>query len=204
MLLTTLQHPAAILRGQWELADPQVAYLRRVVKSPGRRPVDITQPAPDAKLYATLDNLRQFHVEAADMGWMSLDLETCGDHLICAGMTAFEMEGPGVGQTLCLRFRLRSGMLAWSTRELPEVAAELYGLLADPTVGKLLHNGINFDLALLEFNGFRVEGPVWDTMAMWHTAYSEFPLALQWLSTLFLGMPVWKTLVDTDEDAKET
>lgn len=204
MLLTTLQHPAAIIRGQWELADPQVAYLRRIAKAPTRRPVDISEPAPSSNLYPTLRDLEEFHTQARELGWMSLDLETCGDHLICAGMTAFEMEGPQVGATLCLRFRLRSGVLAWNRRELPAIAEAFYDLLSDPEVGKLLHNGINFDLSLLETNGFQVEGPVWDTMALWHTAYSEFPLALQWLSTLFLGMPVWKTLVDVDEDEKET
>ena len=203
MLLTTLQHPAAILRGQWQLADAQVAYLRRVAANPSRTPLDITQPPTGAILYPTLEDLHLFTIEAESRGWISLDLETCGDHLLCAGMTAFDMEGP-VGSTLCLRFRLMGGGLAWNPTELPKIVDLFGGLLENPRVGKLLHNGINFDLDMLAVNGFKVGGPVWDTMAMWHTAYSEFPLSLQWLSTLFLGMPVWKTLVDEDEDEKET
>ena len=203
MLLTTIQHPAAVMRGQWELAQPQVAYLRRITKNPGRRPLDITQPPPRTILYPSLTELKELHRQATVLGWIALDLETCGDHIICLGLTAFQLEGTEIGDTLCLRFRLRGGVLAWKPRELTAIVEELYSLLTNSLVGKVFHNGLGFDLKILEINGFKIGGPVVDTMALWHTAYTELPLRLQYLATLFLGMPVWKTLTDADEDEKE-
>jgi len=206
VLLTPLLHPAAIVRGRWNMEPAMQRYLQRVKDNPFPTPLDLSQAPGPAILYPTLSDLDAFGAEARRLKAVALDIETGGPALLCVGFAA--MTPPGeepatVGLKLCLRFRRQGGRLYWSDWPSHEAATQwLYDLLADATVDKVFHNGIAFDVPYLEELGFTVAGQLWDTILMAHAAYSELPKRLQFLSTLFLGFPVWKTMVK-DEAIEE-
>lgn len=202
---TPLVHPASILRSRWGLEPAQQTYLRRVADAyKAQRPpeiVDINTPPPGTILYPTLDQLEAFGVEARSMGAVAIDIENAGEHIICVGLTAFSLDNPQVGSTICLRFRRRGGALWWTRwDEFLRAVRWLYDLLRDGDVAKAFHNGVVHDVPHLERVGFKVRGRLIDTMTLAHVAYSEFPKSLQFCGTLYLGVPVWKVLTSPDDE----
>lgn len=73
-------------------------------------------------------------------------------------------------------------------------------LLEDASIAKLFHNGVAFDIPELEELGFTVAGPIYDSLVLSHHLYPEFKKGLQYRATLHCGAPVWKSLVEEDED----
>ena len=206
VLVTPILHPAAVERGMWKYEWAQVTYLERVAAGLAQ-PVDVSLPPPNTVLYPNLDDLDRWLVKAWSLRGVAIDLETAGPHLICAGMTAFPFDlegwGPENCYTVCLRFRLKGGGLYWLREEDHRKAiVTLSAVLASSHLVKVFHNGVGFDVPYLEDLGFVVAGRWLDTMVMAHSCYSEMPKGLQFLATLHLGLPVWKTLKDPkDGDA---
>jgi len=198
-----LMHPAAIVRGRWELSPVQEAYTKRVLEYAfkGTEPElqDPTKKPPHCKLYPTLGDVDIFKDEILRKGAYSLDIEEAGEHIICVGMTAIDLETNQLGTTICLRFRVQGGGLYWERWEDHVDAVRLLQEILLLPVPKIFQNGITFDVPELQALGFEIVGPFIDTMHLAHTAYCELPKSLQFLSTLYLGAPVWKTLVDTEE-----
>lgn len=204
-LMTPLVHPAAIVRGQWELEPAQIAYLRRVwdhVKA-GTEPelTDIDQPPPGAKLFPSVEDLRAVVVSSQMAGAVSIDIENAGRFLICVGFTPLSLTQEWwVGSPVCLRFRLRGGAQFWRRDSDLEEVIELVGeLLADTSVAKVFHNALH-DVSILEAHGWPVRGRIIDTMILAHLCYSEQPKALGFCATLYLGAPNWKKLVKEVEE----
>lgn len=201
-------HPAALVRGQWHKEPAQQITIDRVADylktGEDPNPWNIDEPPPNSILYPTLSDLKEFYEDTKAGGWdaLSHDLENAGSHIICDGMTQLRLETGETGASLCLRFRIKGGALYWSNWE-DHLAAVgwLWWVLADPSVAKVMHNGVTHDVPILEQMGFRVEGRLIDTMILMHTAYSELPKGLQYLATFFNGSPVWKSMTDeTDEE----
>ena len=70
-------------------------------------------------------------------------------------------------------------------------------------MGLVFHNGISYDIPLLERYGFEVRGLLVDTMWLAHHCYSELPKGLQFLATQYCWAPVWKSLVDEKDEGDE-
>ena len=198
-----LTHPAAIVRGQWHLAPVQETYLARALTYAFSDTEPALQnpmlPPPNTKLYPTLSEMYLFVEEASDAGAYALDIEEAGEHIICVGMTAINLETNQLGTTVCLRFRKQGGGLYWQDYEDHTEAVRVVQQLLLLPVPKIFQNGITFDVPELAALGFKICGPYIDTMHLAHTAYPELPKSLQFLATLYLGSPVWKTLVDSEE-----
>lgn len=208
--VTPILHPAHILRGQWAVEECQEAYLTRLVERVrnGREPPawDTSQPPrEDTWLYPSLGQLQQWQDELASEGRDAVvhDLETAGDHIICDGLQGLTLGTWERGRVLCLRFRKHGGKHYWTTLADHKAAVEfLSGLLDDPALTNVFHNGVSFDLPLLVRHGFRVRGPILDTMVMASRAYAERPKGLQFLATRYLWAPVWKTLTDEADEVE--
>ena len=203
-LICPLVHPAAIVRGAWELEPAQVSYLQRVLRHlrEGTEPTltDVSQPPPGAKLYASVNDLYQLFGECRRLGAVSVDIENAGRWLICVGWTPVSLETGEVGAPVCLRIRLKGGGQFWRRDEDLREVVEVVGLLlGDPTVAKVFHNFLH-DVTVLEDHGWPVAGRIVDTMTLAHLAYSEHPKGLQWTSTLYLGASYWKRLVKVDDE----
>jgi hypothetical protein len=198
-LVVPLTHPAAIVRGQWDKEPAQEVYIKRTIAR-DYPVIDVSVPPPRSKLFPSLGDLEKFRSELTDA--VSIDLETCGDHIICAGLTALDMGTWTVGSSVCLRFRIKGGSLYWRWPDHVKATEWLGGVLEDPTLTKLFWNGVTFDVPLLLKAGFDVEGRLVDGMTMMRTAYLEMSSSLQYTATFMLGMPVWKTLIDEEEEDK--
>ncbi len=209
VLVTPILHPSAVVRGMWHHESAQVTYLDRVADGTAQ-PVDTDLPPPNTVLYPTLDDVDRFMAWVWGLKGVAIDLETAGPHLICAGMTAFPYYhdrdwGPQDTHTLCLRFRLQGGQLYWPRQADHESAIlALSAILASPHIVKVFHNGVGFDVPYLLDLGFSIQGEWVDTMALAHSLYSELPKGLQYLATLHLGLPVWKTLRDPKDGDTDT
>jgi hypothetical protein len=202
-----IQHPGSIVRGQWAKEPCQETYLRRLWAAiKGREPwpdTDVSKPPPNSKLFPTLDDLKQFTEESQDYDAVSIDIENAGPHIICIGFTLVCLQTGNLGTTICVRFRRRGGRIYWTNRrELLVVVAWLYTLLAEPRLSKVFHNGVVYDVPILEGIGFRVEGRLIDTLNLQHTCYPEMGKGLQFTSTLYLWAPCWKLLVEEKEEAE--
>lgn len=190
-----LVHPAAIVRGLWEYDHVQVHNLERAREfvEHGHH----TQPAyPEPILFPTLDELRTFLVGPVDDG-VAIDIETAGAYIICVGLTRLA----DLAHVAC-RFLTRGGTLYWNPWTDFYTATELlYDFLASP-VPKWFHNGQAFDVPHLESLGFTVAEPILDTMLAHKTALAGLPAGLQFCATYHLGMPVWKDMVNEDEEVQ--
>ena len=162
--------------------------------------MDVSEPPPGSCLFPSLRDLEQFRPRIAN--GVSIDLETCADHIICAGLRVIHMDNYQVGDGLTLRFRLRGGGLYWRWPEHVKATAWFQELLANPTITKVFWNGVTFDVPMLIKAGFEVKGPLVDGMILMRTAYMEMPSGLQYTATFFLGMPPWKTMIDEEDEDK--
>jgi hypothetical protein len=207
--LCPIIHPAAILRDNWQKEPAQKIALARVAGHlhGGTEPTpwDINKAPPNSCEFPGLDDLADFYRDTKEGGWdaLSHDLENAGPHIICDGMTQLNLNSGEIGRSLCLRFRVRGGGLYWATsKDFERAVGWLWWVLADPTVAKVMHNGITHDVPILEDMGFTVEGRLIDTMIMQHTAYTELQKGLQYVATLYNQAPVWKSLTSDEEDEK--
>lgn len=209
----SLVHPAAIVRGSWELDPLQVTSLERAKDYVEGRlsPRDLNSLPQGAVLYPTLEDLEEFSRDPGGLAsGLAVDIESAGRHLICVGLTRLSDLG-----YLCVRFRKEGGYLYWpSFTQLYQAVEWLDNLLGDPSIPLYFHNGQAFDVPELthftyqdgEWHGFRLAGFTdlgYDTMLVQLTAMAGFPKSLQFCATYHLGFPVWKTLVSEDEEGAE-
>lgn len=197
-----LLHPANIMRGRWKEEPSQAVHVERMVgyAFKGIEPYmpDYTAPPPNSNLNPNVRQIIDF-ILSLDSG-VAIDIESAGPFIICVGLTAIDIKTYEVGGTICIRFRSQGGQPYWKQwQEHLDVVEALSDMLGNPHLSKVFQNGITFDVPELQALGFEVVGPYIDTMHLAHAAYPEVPKGLQYLSTLHLGMPVWKTLVDEDE-----
>lgn len=205
--IAPILHPAGIQRGQWHKEPAQELYLRRLVKcmKDGVDPpiVDIEEPPPSTVLFPNLNQLKEWESELRELDQpaASIDIENAGPHLICVGLTSLSLHDFTVADTVCLRFRRRGGATYWSNRrDLLAAIDWLDGVLGDPSIALIFHNGVTYDVPVLETLGFTVKGRLLDTMVMAHTAYSEFPKSLQFCATLYCWAPCWKAGIDEKDE----
>ena len=203
VVVVPLLHPSAVVRGRWGYEPAQAAYVQNAANAlrTGSWPrIDIRVPPPGTKLYAAPVHVKEMHrALSCQGGTLVIDIESAGDYIMCVGLGRLGPGAAAVSQVLVVRFRVMGGGSFYHSQAALEVMVEaLWELLADPKVPKLFHNGISYDVGVLERHGFVVGGDLLDTMQMAHTAYVEMPKSLQFLSTLHLGAPVWKTLVDDE------
>lgn len=209
-----LLHPAALIRGRWAERGAQIRYMSRAVgvtEASETPEIHIEAPPPGSIVRPQVADLARFDAMAAApvVGGMaaatgpeafthlSVDIENAGHFTVLVGLTLFE--GRRIGPSLSLPFRTQHGMNYWEPEEHWVATGYLYRWLADERLTKVFHNGVAHDIPLLEETGFIVAGPIEDTMIMQHYCYPEMRKALQYCATLYLGAPVWKTLLDEEE-----
>ena len=202
-----IAHPAWIIRGQFSHEPAQIEFLRRAKSiADGEEPKwtneNVGEPAPGYWGCAPDEfhspRVRQYF-DATQAEGYAVDIEAAGPHITFIGFCSLETE-----QGLGVRFRGAEGVQVWSAGELETVLELVYDVLASPEVPLWFHNGVNYDVwPQLEGNGFVINGFAGDTMLLATATYSEMPRGLEFLSTLWCGIPMWKYLVD-EKDMGET
>ncbi len=205
-LVNPILHPGAVVRGLWAKEPCQEVYLRRLKElTDGKREmpdIDITQPPPRSNLFPTIDDLWEFSrgfEEEYDA--VSIDIENAGPHIICVGFTALSLDTGMVGDTTCLRYRRRGGGLYYKSRkELLDVVSWMWTLLSMDTIAKIFHNGVVYDVPILQGLGFEVHGRLIDTLNLAHACYPELSKGLQFTATLYNWAPCWKRLTEEGDE----
>jgi hypothetical protein len=197
-----LPHPAFVMRGAWSEEPGCVRTLQRAwhyATSPEKPPsVDYSKPPAGAVLAPRLADLTAWEHHIGPAG-IAVDLETAGDHIRLVGLCT--VDPPHM--PLVLPFRVQGGGAYWTDwAEFQAAVRWLWGLLADPTLPKVFHNGQAFDTPVLELNGFVVKNFDFDTMLAQHVAFPEMSKGLEFMAKLYLGVPGWKSLVKAEGDGE--
>lgn len=205
--LTSTLHPSRILRSGYPHEPAQVEYLRRawellVCVEQGGTPtlIDTSEPPPHSIGAPGLSDLVRYRRGDFSQG-VAVDVEAAGDILRGIGFCRVSDL-----HSLWVPFWRAGGAQYWPTRTQARAAVEWCDeLLGNPAVTKVFHNGLNYDIPVqLVEAGFRVEGPLVDTMLLAHVHQPEMPKGLQWLATTHLEVPSWKQLskqaAEVDDD----
>lgn len=217
--ITPILSPDSIRKGQWQKEQPQKTYLRRVKQVLNRGDesypeMDINSPPPRTTLFPTPEEIEDFVEETLDgklrpvqnARWthISCDIESAGTHIICIGLTQLCLPSGKIGRTICVWFRKRGGDCWWDSDNinLRHIVGSLFVLFRDPSVGWVFHNGVTFDVPILEEIGFDIQGDLLDTLVLQHTAYSEMQKGLAFCATLWLWSKNWKVAIKEEEDEK--
>jgi hypothetical protein len=201
LLIMGVLHPARILRGGYSLEPAQVAYLEHAWEvlaqvEQGQPPtlVDTTLPAPNAITSPGLSDLIRWSQGPLSEG-ISVDLECAGEHLRGVGFCRLADLTP-----LWVPFRRQGGGQYWPNRDQLLRAVEwMDGVLGSPDYTKWFHNCV-FDVPYLRRLGFQVSNPIDDTMLLAHVYQPEMRKGLQWLATTHLRLPMWKALLEAEDE----
>lgn len=168
-------HPAAVKRDEPKYAP---TFLRDVAKAV--RMATGGAPEPEPKVIVDPPTDSRFWWEFAGKTVIAVDIETPRmprptrilSAAIASGSKHHEIAG-------AIDFNL------------PHLKPKLREALANPDSIKVFQNGA-FDIPILEHNGFKVEGPVWDTMLAGYILDPDDYTSLSHLSSIYLDVPPWK------------
>lgn len=200
-----IQSPTWVLNGNWSSEPAQIAFLKHakdILDGRAAEAPNFSEPPPGvrATISPQLDDLARWKadLDRSDRKQVVVDIETAGDHIRLVGL--FD-----IASRSYLGFPIRTvgGGNYWPADQLATAVSWLWELLADPAIGKTFHNGISFDIPMLERNGFEINGVEFDTLLAAHIAYPGVPKGLEELSKVHLRAGGWKGLVKVDEDKEE-
>lgn len=193
-------HPAAVLR-QFSLRPTAIADLKKADQLHRNPPSYETR---FLTISPTLQEVAEWiatHITPQPHEPVSVDIETASpkpdaEHphgfILCVGF--------GVGcYALCIPFRHaidRRGSYAnfWATQDEEEAAWALVQAALSSANPKVFHN-LLFDLHwLFRKHGLHVSGPIHDSMILHHALQPESPKALDYLVSLYMHWPSWKSM----------
>jgi hypothetical protein len=194
--------PLDIIKGQWALEAVQVVALRRAGElGNGLLPHDFSMdPSTQPPGSVLLPSLADLHAWRAELDFLedrtlTVDIESAGHLLVMIGFCrVVDLK------SICVPFRKRQGQLYWSDTDVVVAARWVAELLESPNYPKVFHNGQAFDVPMLEFMGFEVNGYVDDTMILQHVAYPEMPKGLEFVSILYAWARPWKYLSKLEKE----
>ncbi len=133
---------------------------------------------------------------------ITFDIETSNCQITCIGFA------PNTGTALVIPLtdtRNNDISTRFSYWRNPEDEKKVWHLInrvmSNPAV-KIGQNGM-YDLTYLNHFGIRVNNFSEDTMIMHHAMFSELPKSLEFLGSVYLNTPVWKTLRKQSHELKE-
>jgi len=162
-------HPAAVLY-QWSIRPTVIADLIKARREAELGP-ELWRPAREIWIEPTIEDVNAF-IQAHIRGckFLSVDIETSGQRITCIGFA------PTSELAIVIPFddeRRKNGSY-WESPELERKCWRLVmGVLQDPTIPKLFHNGL-YDIAFL-WRSMRiaVRGAIHDTMLLMHSLQPE-------------------------------
>lgn len=186
-------HPAAILRGRWDMKPVQVEFIKRAAGLAAGTWAPASLELNNPQLTPTPVDCKTWERELFSLTdpTITVDIECAGPYLVCIGMCMVETEIP-----ICVRFRSCGGD-PWPhpTGHLESLVRWSYQLLANPAIPKWFQNGQAFDIPYLHRVGFKVNGYAGDTMLLQRYMYPGMPANLEFLASFYAEMPGWKWMV---------
>lgn len=179
----SLLHPERVFREYsstfyYKLAAGRIAREAQYPEIRRKSQNMLVRPSP-GEIMQTLDRLKNAE-------WLSVDIETAGNQITCAGFAATPGEG------ICVP----GGVQNYETQETwfgvwQKIAEVLQG-----PAKKVFQNGI-YDISYFSKYGIAVSNFHHDTMLAQRVLYPEFPVGLDNVARIYTEEPYWK------DDAKE-
>jgi DNA polymerase-1 len=188
-------HPAAVLRGVRPIGEAICTDLGKAWRIANGDGPNLTEniihviPGNPAGIQKALDLAIQWMEHwAARPCRLGVDVETSAlDYFNCKLYSIALAEAEtGTAVTFTLR----------DFHTLPpsyEIALEraLRAVLGEERVSKVFHNA-PFDMAVLDRQGFQVNGRIWDTQGLHHLIQPDIPHELGWVGHTYLDVEPWK------------
>lgn len=183
-------HPAAVLY-QYSLRPTAIADLQKALRE-ALYP-DLRRPSREICIEPTFDDVAAFiaGIQPDTCSVLSIDIETAGKRITCIGLA------PNSSLALVIPFddeRAATGSY-WPTAAIErEVWQLIAGVLGDPRIPKVFHNGL-YDIPFL-WRSMRIKvlGAAHDTMLLMHSLQPESLKSLGYCGSLFADECAWKNL----------
>lgn len=206
-------HPSFILRSDFSDAPTFQLDLRRVARESLGAALDL--PTFSFQIDPSFVDAREFLRRRPKR--LSVDIETLGDLVRCIGLAdssrhaiciPFMLSSAGAATAGCdtlpvggtgehseffsdLLPRCGNGPSRWSPEEEWQLIQDLYALLADPTVEKVLQNHPFDSTILAREMGLHIAGLHMDTLVAQHTCHPELPKGLDYQASIYTRIPYW-------------
>ena len=185
-------HPAAVLY-QYSLRPTAIADLQKAQRESEYH--DLRRPKREIWIEPTATDIQRFLGpdlrKELQGGPLSVDIETSGKRITCIGLA------PNSLLAIVIPFddeRSASGSYWLSAKIEAEVWNLIRGVLEDPSIPKVFHNGL-YDIPFL-WRSMRIKvlGAQHDTMLLMHSLQPESLKSLGYCGSLFADECAWKNL----------
>lgn len=211
-------HPSYILHVYGDHPIVEMDFIKAVTHKPASEPTMLVQPKIEHVVswidYALEKNATR----------ISFDIETVGKHVRCLALASDKGELPFEKFAVCIPF------IKFPSSELmrPAIGSKVVRLTGSGQAGsywtpseevavldaisKLFMSGIEvvgqnsicFDAPLLEAEfGLHIKNHYLDTMHLFHCLYPEFPMSLNFLTSIYTDYPNYWSEKDTNNDLSE-
>jgi hypothetical protein len=185
-------HPDA-LRLEYDLAAYMRFDLRRLAAESKPGPLEV--PSIQVHIPVTAKEAVEAILDMAAHGRpVATDIEG-----YCSGMTCFSL-AISPGSALSVPLAHLDGTSRWSEEEEALIIDAYRQVLEDPSVPKVLHNGLYDAFVLAWTYGIVIHNLHDDTMLKWWEAYPELKKGLAVLTSILTRHPYYKPSREDDED----
>lgn len=133
----------------------------------------------------TLSDVREFLSKVKTSGVTAFDIEATPSFVTCLGFTSHPYEA------LCIPFITNEGHY-WTLDEEIEVWKLVSQILSDPSVAKIMQNGMFDTMFLLRTMGIKTDGFWFDTMLARHLAWADLRKGLDAIVSCYTYYPYYK------------
>ncbi len=183
-------HPAAVLY-QYSLRPTAIADLQKALRESEYH--DLRRPEREIWIEPSLGDVAEFIrcITSNTCDVLSVDIETSGKRITCIGLA------PSSKLALVIPFddeRSATGSYWPSAADERGVWQNIAGVLSDPSISKVFHNGA-YDISFL-WRSMRIKvlGATHDTMLLMHSLQPESLKSLGYCGSLFADECAWKNL----------
>ncbi len=207
-------HPSYVCRIYKDHPIVEMDFIKAVTRKPAGEP-------PLMKLQPNLHDVLEWMNMISRAERIAFDIETVGKHIRCLALAA---RYEGLGAPICIPF------IKFPSSELmkPAIGSKIVRLSGSGQAGsywtpaeevavldaisKLFMSGIEvvgqnsicFDEPLLRYEfGLSIKNHYFDTMHAFHCLYPEFPMSLNFLTSIYTDYPNYWSEKDTNNDLSE-
>ncbi len=207
-------HPSYVLHVYKDHPIVEMDFVKAVTRKPADEPLMIVQPT----LSTVIDYFNDIMLfNAYDKQRVSFDIETVGKHIRCLAIAhslgavcipfikfpSSELMKPAIGSKIVKLSGSGQVGSYWTPAE--EVAVlDATSKLFMSGIEVVGQNSICFDEPLLRYEfGLSIKNHYMDTMHAFHCLYPEFPMGLNFLTSIYTDHPNYWSEKDTNNDLSE-
>lgn len=145
----------------------------------------LLETSNQVKVEPTYSEVLEFLGEVRSQGITAFDIEATPSFVTCLGFTATP------NKALCIPFLTNSGNY-WTLEEEVSIWTEISRVLGDPSIKKVMQNGMFDMMFLLRTMDIKTEGFTFDTMLARHLAWADLRKGLDAIVSCYTYYPYYK------------